>query len=158
MQAQVKAAASEITEASHLPEAEPVPVHRLQTAAGAGATDLDESTKNVAYFRREWLAKHGLVANRCSIISVMGESMEPTLPDGCAILLDHNETRRREGRILVILKSNGLVVKRAGKDKQGFWLLVSDHPAWEPEPWADAEVVGEVKWMARELLAPPLRQ
>ena len=52
LQAQAQTAASEITEelassasASEivqLPGAEPVPVRRLQTDAGAGATDLDE--------------------------------------------------------------------------------------------------------------------
>lgn len=32
------------------------------------------------------------------------------------------------------------------------WLMVSDHPDWEPVPWPrDAVVRGEVKWMAGEL-------
>ena len=45
----------------------------------------------------------------------------------------------------------GLIVKRAEKDENGQWLLVSDHPAWEPVPWGDAQMIGEVKWMARTL-------
>ena len=44
----------------------------------------------------------------------------------------------------MVRKSDGLVVKRAGKDDSGNWLLVGDHPAWEPEPWGKAEVIGEV--------------
>ena len=132
------------------PGTRPVAVRRLQTAAGSGAQELDESKKSWVYFRQNWLLRHGLVADRCSIIKVMGKSMEPTLPDGCVILLNHDQRRRRTGRIFVIRKSDGLVVKRVGKDEAGDWLLVSDHPAWEPEPWSDAKVIGEVRWMAQE--------
>ncbi len=138
-------------EIRQLPGARPVPVRRLRTAAGSGALDLDEDVKAYAYFRQEWLSRHGLVAERCSIISVMGESMEPTLLEDCVILVDHNRRRRLNGHIFVVRKSDGLVVKRAGKDDSGNWLLVSDHPAWEPEPWGEAAVIGEVKWMAKEL-------
>ena len=57
-----------------------MPVRWLQTAAGSGTLDLDEEVKANAYFRHEWLSQHGIVANRCSTISVMSESMGPTLP------------------------------------------------------------------------------
>ena len=107
-----------------------------------------QDVKAYAYFRHEWLSRHGLVADRCSIISVMGESMEPRLPEDCMILLDRNRKRRLKGHIFVVRKSDGLMVKRAGKDDSGNWLLVSDHPAWESEPWGEAEVIGEVEWMA----------
>ena len=138
-------------EIRQLPGAHPVPVRRLRTAAGSGTLDLDEEVKAYAYFRHEWLSRQGLVADRCSIIGVTGESMEPTLPEGCVILVDHNRRRRLNGHIFVVRKSDGLVVKRAGKDDSGNWLLVSDHPVWKPESWGEAEVIGEVKWMAREL-------
>ena len=117
-------------EIRQLPGARPVAVHRLQTAAGSGALDLDEAVKSYAYFRHEWLSRQGLVADRCSIIGVMGESMEPTLPEGCIILLDRNRRQRREGRIFVVRTEDGLVVKRADG-----WQLVSDHPRWPDAPW-----------------------
>ena len=60
--------------------------------------------------------------------------------------------RRREGRIFVLRTGEGLVVKRAGKGTDGGWLLVSDHPGWPDTPWPDdATIIGEVRWMAREL-------
>ena len=139
------------SEIHELPGARPVAVHRLQTAAGSGALDLDEAVKSYAYFRHEWLSRQGLVADRCSIIGVMGESMEPILPEGCVILLDRNRRQRREGRIFVVRTEDGLVVKRAGKGTGG-WQLVSNHPRWPDAPWpSDATIIGEVKWMAREL-------
>ena len=133
------------------PGTKPVSVHRLATAAGSGALDLDESVKTYAWFRSEWLSRKGLVADQCAIISVAGESMEPSLPDGCVILIDRNRTRRRSGQIFVVRTEDGLIVKRLGKDEQGNWQLLSDHEDWEPAPWPeDAVIIGEVKWSARE--------
>ena len=104
-------------------------------------------------FRREWLARHGLPAAECRLIRVLGESMEPTLVDGCSILVNQANRRRRAGRIYVVRTEDGLVVKRAGKDRADTWLLVSDNPnkqAWPTVPWPDdAPVIGEVKWAAR---------
>ena len=108
--------------------------------------DLDEAMKSYAYFRHVWLSRHGLFADRCGIIGVIGGSMEPTLPEGWVILLDRNQRRRREGRIFVLRTADGLVVKRAGKGTDGDWQLVSDHPRWPDAPWPDdAAIIGEVK-------------
>jgi len=58
----------------------------------------------------------------------------------------------RRDSIYVVRTGEGLVVKRAGEDEAGRQLMVSDHPAWEDAPLpADAEVIGEVVWMARTL-------
>ena len=73
--------------------------------------------------------------------------MEPTLPDGCSILLDKTRIQRRAKRIYAVTTSDGLVVKRAGKDEAGDWVLRSDHPALDDVPWPDdAEMIGEVRW------------
>ena len=107
-------------------------------------------------FRREWLSRHGLAAGECRVIQVLGESMEPTLVDGCSILVNQSSRRRRVGRISAVRTDDGLGVKRAGKDRSGASQLVSDNPnkqAWPTVPWpVDAPVIGEVKWAARTFL------
>ena len=79
--------------------------------------------------------------------------MEPTLVDGCSILVNQASRHRRVGRIFVVRTDDGLVVKRAGKDRAVAWQLVSDNPnkqAWPTVRWPDnAPVIGEVKWAAR---------
>ena len=79
--------------------------------------------------------------------------MEPTFVDGCSILVNQASRRRRVGRIFVVRTEDGLVVKRAGRDRAGAWQLVSDNPnkqAWPTVSWPDdAPVIGEVKWAAR---------
>lgn len=130
-----------------------VGVSELAGAAGGGAVVDHERITGRVKFRREWLARHGLPAGECRVIQVLGESMEPTLVDGCSILVNQASRRRRVGRIFVVRTADGLVVKRAGKDRADAWLLVSDNPnkqAWPTVPWPDdAPVIGEVKWAAR---------
>ena len=130
----------------------PVVTYELAAAAGGGAMELDETPTGIVYFRHDWLTQHGLDAKQCCVMGVVGESMETMLPDGCAILVNRRPgIRRRVDHLYVVINDLGLIVKRAGKDEDGQWLLVSDHPAWEPVPWGDAQMIGEVKWMARTL-------
>ena len=130
-------------------------VSELASAAGGGAEVYDERVTGRIKFRRAWLARHGLVARNCRVIKVIGESMEPTLADGCSILVNHAGRQRRIGHIYVVRTEDGLIVKRAGKDLSGVWQLVSDNPdkrAWPNRPWPeDAEIVGAVRWTARTL-------
>ena len=130
-----------------------VDVMELDTAAGAGAVVDFERVKDRIRFRQSWLRKHGLVARQCKVIGVKGTSMEPTLTDGCSILIDLNRRSRLVGHIYVARTDDGLIVKRAGKNRAGNWQLVSDNPdkkEWPTLRWRDnAEVIGEVKWAAR---------
>ena len=130
-----------------------VGVSELATAAGGGAVVEDERITGRLKFRRDWLDQHGLAARHCRVIQVLGESMEPTLVDGCSILVNLARQRRRDGRIYVVRTEDGLIVKRAGKDRAGAWQLVSDNSnkqTWPTRPWPpDAPMIGEVKWAAR---------
>ena len=122
-------------------------------SAGSGDAAGDERVTGRLKFRMTWLARHGLVARNCRVIGVIGESMEPTLADGCSILVNHASRRRHLGHIYVVRTGDGLVVNRAGRDPVGVWQLVSDNPdklIWPNRPWPpDAEIVGEVRWTAR---------
>ena len=130
-----------------------VGISELASAAGDGAVVEQERVTGRVKFRRAWLARHGLVARNCRVIEVSGESMEPTLVDGCSILVNLAGRRRRVGRIYVVRTADGLVVKRAGRDVAAAWQLLSDNPnkhVWPTRPWPPgAEIVGEVKWAAR---------
>lgn len=133
------------------PGARPIPVRELAAAAGVGAIDLDESIRGYLYFRREWLDRRAVDPTRADVIKVRGESMEPTLPDGCSVLLDRRRRSPRDGRIYVARTDEGVVVKRLQR-VSGRWTLTSDHPAWRTETLlADADVIGEVRWMAQTI-------
>ncbi len=133
-------------------EARPVPVVEVASAAGAGsAADMETVTGRV-WFRRSWLDDHGMDPTRCVVIGVKGDSMHPTLVDGCSILMDRARVRRRAGHIYVIRTGDGLLAKRLGKDEAGGWVLKSDNQVEPARAWSDdMEVVGEVRWTARSL-------
>ena len=48
----------------------------------------------------------------CRVITVSGESMEPTLGNGCSILVNLASRRQRVGRLFVVRTDDGLIVKR----------------------------------------------
>ena len=126
-------------------------VAELAAAAGSGAAALDETVTGQLWFRRDWLDARAIDPAQCVVIGVRGESMEPTLPDGCSILVDRSRTRRLSGHVYVLHTDEGIVVKRLVHGADG-WLLASDHPAWKDRDWpVEGEVIGEVRWMARSL-------
>ena len=77
--------------------------------------------------------------------------MEPTLPDGCSILMDYTRRRPRVGGIFVVRFGTELMVRRALRDRAGRWRLAGDHNRRTPPiPWdrRGTDIVGEVRWMA----------
>ena len=109
-----------------------------------------EPTTDTLWFGRDWLRRQGLDSSQCLIIRVQGEAMEKTLPDGCSVLVNRGQRQRRVGCLYALRTDDGLVVRRAGRDSGGGWLLESDQPGRKPVAWPDdAEVIGQVRWMAR---------
>ena len=126
-----------------------VEIHEVEAAAGTGRLIEGAPVKGRLAFQRTWLSQHNIDPNHATVISVAGDSMEPTLPEGCSILVDHRRRARRKGRIYVLQTEDTLMVKRAGRDKSG-WQLISDNPYWPVVPWAeDTDIIGEVRWVAR---------
>ena len=154
LESYVRSAVAETRAEYDAPAVRPVEVVEVAAAAGGGAEVYDETVVGRLWFRDDWLDRQAIDPDQCNVISVRGESMEPTLPDGCSILVDRSQgrKRRRVGRIFVMRTEDGLVVKRVGRDEEGNWQIVSDHPAWETVPWANGTgIIGEVRWMARTL-------
>ena len=128
-----------------------VAITEVDTAAGAGAVVHDERITGRMKFPARWLRREGLEAQHCRIIRVIGESMEPTLPDGCSILVNHEVTEPEDGKIFVIRAGDELIVKRTLQLKSGRWVVASDNPdtkTWPTRPWpTDAVVIGQVRWI-----------
>ena len=116
---------------SHVSQGAFSPEDFLEAAAGAGAEVPP--------------GERLLSLDRCDVISVTGDSMDPTLPDGSGILVDRGSSELRDGRVFVIRTEDGLVVKRV-RFRDGSWWLHSDNSSWDPIPLgSDAAVVGEVR-------------
>ena len=130
-------------------ERRPVEILEVASAAGVGAEVFDETPVGLLWFRNDWLDRHGIDPKQCNIISVRGDSMKPTIPDGCSILVDRKRREPQEDRIYVMRTEEGLVVKRLGLDEQGRWEIRSDNPDWESHLMLyGTDIVGEVRWSA----------
>ena len=128
----------------------PVRLVEVASAAGMGAEVYDETPVGLLWFRNDWLQSHSIDPEQSNIISVRGASMEPTLPDGCSILVDRERRDPHQGRIYVMRTEEGLVVKRLGLDEEGRWEIRSDSPDWRATPMSPGtEIIGEVRWSAR---------
>ena len=117
--------------------------------ADAGADVLYESRAHHVRLDARWLRSHALNPELCDVISMTGDSMEPTLPEGSSILVNRESTKLRDGGIFVLQTSDGLAVKRVRKMNDS-WILVSDNPLWLPAALdLSDDVIGEVVWNAR---------
>ena len=136
-------------------EGDYVAISEVDTSAGAGAVVDDEKVTGHMKFPYRWLRNRGLRAAACRIIRVTGDSMDPTLPNGAAILVYLGSRTRQDGKVFVIRIGGDLIVKRTILDPEAGWMLVSDSPdksTWATRPWPeDADIIGEVKWVSRAL-------
>lgn len=132
-----------------------VPVYDVAASAGFGAlVDYEQQTHSLA-FPPDYLRKltSSSPAN-LAIISVKGESMEPTLLDDDIVLVDMSKTHMGFEGLFVIRHNETLLVKRAGMSpKNGHVTLLSDNKAYPPveASLADLSVVGKVLWYGRKV-------
>ena len=123
---------------------------RTADSLRAWSRNTEERTKSKIAFPMTWLYDRNLTPEGCRVANVSDESMEPTLANGCSILLELNREWRDPGRIYVVLIGHELIVRRARWDSKAGWLLVSDNPDKEAFPtrvWPDdARIIGRVVW------------
>ena len=143
--------------ASELPGAE------QDSAAEAGSLDAStlvpdapeggaEGLRSQNWISRGWLEGHGLDAAHCAMVRMRDGSMEPTLPIGCAVLVDSASTAWEAGCVVAVQLGEEIVLRRAAVAADGARYLVCDHPDRPDEPWlAGAKVVGRVRWLGRWL-------
>lgn len=129
-----------------------VPRLALDASAGPGALATDELPFDAFRFSPRWLREQGLDARHLSAIAVAGDSMEPMLRDGDAILVDLAQRPLRDG-IHVVRLGEALHVKRVQASGPGRLTLISANPAYPPIEVAagDVAVIGRVVWKGGRL-------
>ena len=102
--------------------------------------------------RRQLLETQGIDPNRSKVFRVVGDSMMPTLPHGCTILVDYTRAVPAENRLYVFRSDGDILVKRARQFPEGTWWWCSDHPLGGRMAHTDEdEVWGEVRWVGHGL-------
>lgn len=136
-----------------LPEADfaLIPLHDIQVAAGLGRQGWGSSAVSAIAFPAPWLRDQGISPKAASLVYVAGASMEPTLPDGSTVLINHNRREPRGRRIYVFRNGDDLRVKRLELIEEDRLLILSDNFAHASElvkldEAHDIEIIGEVVW------------
>lgn len=134
-------------------------VKKVNAVAGAGES-WETSKKCIGQyaFRSDFLKAKHIHPEKCILMDVSGDSMEPTIGDGDMILVDESSTDMKgikDGHIYLVSLGDVLMVKRLARIAGG-WKLCSDNKEREsPEVLGDElnnfKVYGKVLWTGRML-------
>lgn len=136
-----------------LPEGEFVIVPRfdIHVACGNGHVVYDEMPmEQGAAFRSEWVKREGLYLRNLATVRAAGDSMEPSIYAGDALLVDRAQTHVQDGRVFLLRFGDEVRVKRLFKRADGGLRIVSDHGGKYPEEVVTAaemehiEIIGRV--------------
>ncbi|WP_421907249.1 S24 family peptidase [Mameliella sp.] len=133
-----------------------VPVYDVHASAGGGALNHEEPEVYSLAFPPAYLKKlTSSSPGNLAIISVKGESMEPTLLDDDIVLLDASKTNLSYDGLFVLRFDDALHVKRVGRaPKKGHVTIISDNKDLYPPMLMsseEVEAVGKVLWYGRKV-------
>ena len=130
-----------------------VTAFRQQAAAGHGIAVDEYSTTGSLKFKRSSLQRKGLYGRKLNVFYASGDSMEPRIHDGDALLFNTEETSAVDGEIFIVKHDGSYLVKRMHKYGNQ-WFLVSDNGVdskWKkpvPVDFDDGfEIIGRVRWI-----------
>lgn len=143
-----------------LPPGEFALVRRLGIKLSAGNGDehidvtIDEDQQPQA-FRADWIRKMGLKPAMLASLSADGDSMEPRIQSGDALVVDTSQTQVIDGRVYAIWYDGGERVKRLYRLPGGGLRISSDNPDFAPidlnhEQTAHVRILGRVVHVAGE--------
>ncbi|MCY3784553.1 MAG: S24 family peptidase [Chloroflexi bacterium] len=127
-----------------------VPVYPAPVAAGfVGKSVVSPKMSAPHCFSRQRLAADGIEPYNATVYQVVGDSMLPTLVDGCRVLVDKAKTTPSPNSLFVIADDGSLLIKRFKRVKSRSWWC-SDNPEFVPIRHRQSiKVQGQVRWTMR---------
>lgn len=130
----------------------------VQASMGYGVTVYDESQTGNYEISYKLAKDLGVSPDSADIIFGTGNSMEPTIQGGDALLVDRNRKDIYDGKIYCIKHDGQLKTKRLQKLSKTKVKIISDNKDYEPitidftQDTEDFEVIGEIRWCGRIFL------
>lgn len=133
-----------------------VNVYNIEAAAGAGSVVENNEIANKLAFKKSWIrSSSNAMADDLAVITVSGDSMNPTLYDGDHILVDMTLTTLKNDGIYVLRNDDMILVKRISFNPvTKLCTIKSDnnyYESWEGYQPADLDILGRVIWMGRNI-------
>lgn len=122
-------------------------------AAGGGIVPDDWAETHKLKFRHSSLARKGLKPKALLVHYARGDSMEPMIKDGDALLIDTSDTKIKDGCIYWIRYDGEHLIKRLHKVKRQVVVesLNKQNPQWARpiivQDDDDFEVIGRLRWL-----------
>ncbi|MGJ8515072.1 S24 family peptidase [Carnimonas bestiolae] len=129
-----------------------IPMLSAKAAAGAGCDNENVIEKSSYAFGREWMRQNHLKEENLQLITACGQSMEPNIQDGDALLIDLSQTDVCTNRVYAIRRpDHSISVKRLIQRFSGKWWIISDNDKVEDEEIGDlsafhSPIIGRVVW------------
>jgi phage repressor protein C with HTH and peptisase S24 domain len=128
-----------------------VPRYDVTASAGPGALVTSEQVVDYLAFKVEWIKRMALEASQLALITVMGDSMYPTIRDGFLLLVDLRQREVKMDAIYILRFDSELVAKRLQRLFDGGIRIKSDNSAYDEQVVPADQVqrlniVGKVVW------------
>lgn len=130
-----------------------VPWLEARASMGGGSLEVSKEVKSYLSFRRDWLLSKGSVSSMV-VVSVQGDSMSPTIPDGSVVLISEAAAGPLvDNKIYLVCYRDELFIKRLKVRDGRATALVSDFDGSEI-PIKKSEyfnVIGRAIWYGKDL-------
>lgn len=131
----------------------------VRLAAGDGIENHSEDQTGMIQFRRSFLKAVGADNGKARVVYAKGDSMEPVIRDGAALLVVPNENLTLQdvasGGVYAINYDGKMLVKTVTREKlTGRWVARSFNPAYYDIPLENGtpvRVLGQVVWAGARL-------
>ena len=132
-------------------------VPRLSPAdeAGMDVKGIEKRGRDRYAFRRAWLHSKGNVEDLV-LLEVRGDSMDPTIADGDAVLIDCSKKQVLAGCMYALRFKNAVMVRRLQPIGAARIKVMSDNKLYDSYEidleTGDIEIIGQVIWIGREVV------
>jgi len=132
-----------------------VPVYDVHASAGYGSLIHSEQIVDHLAFKKTWLSQDlSIAGSELALVTVKGDSMEPTLEEGDLILVDLIQNEVQRDGIYLIQFDGALLAKRIQRDYDKNIHIISDNPLYKEfvlvsEQTNQVKIVGKVVWFGR---------
>ena len=116
---------------------------------------MDQTVVEQMPFQDRWLRQQlGRSADQMVLVSVEGDSMEPTLEENDLVLIDRQQTEFAREGIYVIRLDDMLMVKRLQRQPKGLIQIISDNFNYPPITLSNDygesfDILGKAIWFGR---------
>jgi phage repressor protein C with HTH and peptisase S24 domain len=132
-----------------------VPKLLLEDETGIEVKRIEEGARERYAFRRMWLNSKGNVEDLV-LLEVRGDSMDPTITDGDAVLIDCSKKQVLAGSMYALRFKNAVMVRRLQPIGAARIKVMSDNKLYDSYEidleTGHIEIIGQVIWIGREVV------